>query len=96
VEEKRFTLSITIQRETRDIEFRTLACDKVQDRAWSTSSVAVCQRNGGKLWPCILRAYLRGDKWSVSMSDVRLNRQYPVVGWRDPANKIHESQHNGR
>lgn len=92
MEQTIITLPVTIARETRDLEFRTFGDGT---RAWS-GQVAVCRRNGGKLWPCHLTAYLKNGKWSVSMNEVRLNRQYPITGWREDANRGLESQHNSR
>lgn len=91
----KITLSVTIARETREVEF-AIHHQLGLNRAWSTSAVAVCRRNGGKLWPCVLRAFQEEGKWKVCMHDVRLNKTYQVTAWREESNKPHESRHNGR
>jgi hypothetical protein len=86
-----FELKVTIAGISKSVEFQYFADD--DSRAWSVGDVAVCQTTG-KLWPCKLRAYKQSNgSYRVSMSDVRLNRQYPVVGWNEGVSK-HHSRHN--
>ena len=81
MEKTTIQLKVTIRRETRTVEFFYFGND--DSRAWSTEDVALCQTTG-KVWPCNLRAYKQEDgSYKIAMTDVRLNKTYPVVAWND-------------
>ena len=85
-------LNVTIDGQTREVEFRTFGEDN--DRGYSTSPVALCKTTG-KVWECNLDAWKQKDgSWKIGMTQVRLNKYYPVVAWNDDI-YTNRSQRNG-
>jgi hypothetical protein len=96
----RAVASVTINRETRQVEFFLQRINGEQrdgQRAWrSTEVVALFSKgNGGKLWPERLDAWMQPDgSLRVAYTTTLLNRSgYRAVEWADKQPK-HRSEHN--
>jgi hypothetical protein len=87
-----FTHQITINGETRDIEFRPLR----DDCAYSVAPYGAYQLpRGGKVWAGSLTLWKQPDgSWKTSQRTTRLNRNdYRLVGWASVITERNGSLH---
>ena len=88
-------LEITLNRETRKVEFKVMRWDNGSVRADNHTDFFARIGNGQKSHSCVASAWMEKGEWKFSNNTNALNRTARVAGFRDNASESCKSQHNG-